>query len=96
MNPLSISESSFSKYVQLRFESSVFDYLEDIGMGGFDRVFGAVWYWFRKYLVYVKIKEKKKLTVAADGWYYESTCLISDYFAINVLTINVSVMSTNT
>ena len=30
--------------VQLSFESSVLKYIEDVGIGIFDRVFSAVWY----------------------------------------------------
>ena len=82
--------------VQLRFESSVCKYFEDAGIGIFDRVFSAVWYRFGKYGISVKIKENKKVIIAADGWYDKSTCLISAYYSSDGLTINLSVMSTQT
>ena len=80
--------------VQLRLKSSVFNFSEDVGIGIFDWVFSAVWYWFRKDGNAVKIKENKKVIIAADGWYDKLTCSISSYFASDGLTINVSVMST--
>ena len=82
--------------MQLRFEYSVFKYLEDVGIENFDRVFIAVWYRFGKYGNAVNIKENKEVIIAADGWYEKLTCLISAYFASYGLTINVSVMSTQT
>ena len=82
------------QYVQLRFESSVCKYFEDVGIGIFDRVFSAVWYWFGKYGISIKFTENKKLIVDADGWYNKSTYLISDYFVSDGLTIKLSVMST--
>ena len=57
--------------MQLIFESSVFEYLEDFGMGIFDAVFGAVWYWFVKYGIAVNIEDNKEAIVAADAWYDE-------------------------
>ena len=54
--------------MQLRFESSVFKYLEDFGIGIFDRVSGAVQYWFRKYGISIKIKYSKEVIISADGW----------------------------
>ena len=62
----------------------------------FYRVFSAVWYWVGKYVIAVKIKENKKVIIAADGWYDKSTCFISVYFASDLLKINVSVMSMQT
>ena len=82
--------------MQLRFESSVCKYFEDVGIGIFDRVFSVVWYQFGKYGISVKIKENKKVIIAADIWYKKLTCLISAYFASDGLTINVSVMSSQT
>ena len=82
------------QYVQLRFEYSVCKYFEDVGIGIFDREFSAVWYLFGKYGIAVKIKEKNKVIVAADGWYDKLNCLISDYFSSDGLTANVSVIST--
>ena len=55
--------------MQLRFESSVCKYFEDVGIGIFDRVFSAVWYRSGKYGIAVKIKENKKLIIAADRCY---------------------------
>ena len=52
--------------MQLRFESSVCNYFEDVGMGIFDRMISAVWYRFGKYGISVKIKENKKVIIAAD------------------------------
>ena len=63
-------------------------------MGIFARVFSVVWYRFGKYGIVVKIKENKKVIIAAEGWYGKSTFLISAYFSSDGLTINVSVMST--
>ena len=80
----------------MSFESSVCNYFEDVGIGIFDRVFSAVWYRFGKDGIFVKIKENKKLIIAADGWYDKSNFLICAYFASDGLTINVSVMSTQT
>ena len=57
--------------MQLIFESSVFEYLEDFGMGIFDAVFGAVWYWFVTYGIAVNIEDNKEAIVAADAWYDE-------------------------
>ena len=82
--------------MQLRFQSSVCKYFEDVGIGIFDRVFSVVWYQFGKYGIVVKIKESKKVIIAANGWYKKSTCLISAYFSSDGLTIFVSVMSTQT
>ena len=59
-------------------------------------MFSAVWYRFGKYGTDVNIKEDNDVIVAADGWYGESTCFISAYFASYGLTKNVSVMSTKT
>ena len=39
--------------MQLRFESSVCKYFEDVGLGIFDRVFSAVCYRFGKDEIYV-------------------------------------------
>ena len=82
--------------MQLRFESSVCKYFEDVGIDIFDRVFSEVWYRFGKYVIAVKIKDNKKVIIAADIWYKQSTCLISAYFSRNGLTIKISVMSTQT
>ena len=82
--------------MQLRFESSVFKYFEDVVIGIFYRVFSAVWYRFGKDGIAVKIKENKKVIIAADGRYNKSTCLISAYFFSYGLTINVSLMSMKT
>ena len=79
--------------MQLRFEYSVCNYFEDVGIGIFDRVFSAVWYRFGKDGISVKIKENKNVIISADEWYDKSTCLISAYVASDGLTINVSVMS---
>ena len=76
------------------FDSSVFDYLESVGIGIFDRVFSAVWYWFGKDGIAVEIKDNKKVIIAAEGWYEKSSCLIIACFASDEWTINVSVMST--
>ena len=80
----------------MRFYCSLFEYLEDVDIVIFDRVFSAVQYWFGKYGIYVKIKENKEVVVAADGWYDKSTYFISAYLPSDVLTINVRVMSTKT
>ena len=53
--------------MQLRFESSVLKYLEDVGICPFDRVFSAVWYWFGKYEISVKIKENKGAFFSLTG-----------------------------
>ena len=82
--------------VKLRFEFSVWNYFEDVGIGIFYRVFSAVWYRSSKDGIAVKIKDNKKVIIAADGWYEKLTCLTSDYFASDGLTINISVMSTQT
>ena len=82
--------------MQLRFESSVCKYFEDVGIGIFDKVFSAVWYRFGKYGIAVRIKVNKKLIIAADRWYDKLTCLISAYFTSDGLTFNVSVMNTQT
>ena len=82
--------------VQLRFESSVCKYFEYVGIDLFYRVFSAVWYRFGKYGIAVKIKENKKVIIAADVWSDKSTCLISAYFASDGLKIIVSVMSKQT
>ena len=68
--------------VQLRFESSVCEYFEGVGIGIFGRVFSAVWYQFGKYEIAVKIKDSKKIIIAADRWYDKSTRLISAYFPV--------------
>ena len=81
---------------QLRFESSVCKYFEDVGIDISYRVFSAVWYWFGEYRIAVKIKENKKAITSAEWWYKKSTNLISDYLSIDGLTTNVSVMSTKT
>ena len=47
------------QYVQLRFNSSVFEYFEDVGIGIFDRVFSVVLYWLGKDVIYSNIKENK-------------------------------------
>ena len=70
------------QYAQLRFESYVCKYFEDVGIGIFNRVFSAVWYGFSKDLIAVKIKENKKVIIAADGWYKKMTCLISAYLLV--------------
>ena len=80
--------------MQLRFESTICDYIEDVGIGIFDRVFSDFWYSFGKYGITIKIKYNKEVIIATDGWYDESTCLISAYFTRDVLTTNVSVMIT--
>ena len=80
--------------MQLRYESSVCNYFEDVGIGIFSRVFSTVWYPFGKYGIVVKTKENKKVIIAAGGCYDKSTCLISAYFPSDGLKINVSVMST--
>ena len=80
----------------MRFESSVFKYLEDFGMGIFYRVFSAVLYQFGKYVIDVKIKDDKEVIIVADGWYKKSTCWISAYFYSDVLTIHLNFMSTKT
>ena len=79
--------------MQLRFESSIFKYIEDFGIGVFDRVFIAVWYWFGKDGIDVNIKDNKEVIFATDRWYDKSNFLISAYFSSNGSTINVSVMS---
>ena len=81
---------------QLRFESSVCKYFEDVGIDISYRMFSAVWYRFGEYRIAVKIKENKKAITAAEWWYKKSTNLISDYLSIDGLTTNVSVMSTKT
>ena len=78
--------------VKLRFEFSVWNYFEDVGIGIFYRVFSAVWYRSSKDGIAVKIKDNKKVIIAADGWYEKLTCLISAYFSSDGLTINVSMM----
>ena len=45
--------------IQLRFESSIFEYLEYIGRGTFGRFFSVVRYQFGKDGISVKIKENK-------------------------------------
>ena len=82
--------------MQLRFESSVCMYFEDVGICIFDRVFSAVWYRSGKYGIAVKIKDNKKVIITTDRLYKKSTCLISAYFSSDGLKINVSVMSTQT
>ena len=52
--------------MQLRFESSIFKYIEDFGMGVFDRVFSTVWYNFGNDGIAVKIKENKEVIIASD------------------------------
>ena len=52
--------------MQLRFESSIFKYLEDFGIGVFDRVFSAVWYQFGKDGIAFNIKDNKEVNIAAD------------------------------
>ena len=81
--------------VQLRFESSICKYVEDVGIGIFDRVFSVVWYRFGKDGIVVKIKDKKVI-ISSERWYKKSTCLISAYFPSDGLAINVSVKSTQT
>ena len=44
------------QYVQLRFESSVLKYIEDVGIGIFDRVFSDILYRLYKYWIAVSIK----------------------------------------
>ena len=80
----------------LRFDSSAFKYLEDVVIGIFDRVYSAVWYWFGKYVIYVKIKENKNVIIAADRWFDKSTFLISAYLVSDRLTIIISVISKQT
>ena len=80
--------------MKLRFEFSVCKYFEDVGIGIFDRVFSAVWYRFGKDGISIKIKSNKKVIIATDVWFDKCTCLISAYFSSCVLTINVSVVST--
>ena len=72
---------SIVQSVKFSFEFSVFKYFEYVDIGIFDRVFSSVWCWFGKDGILVKIKENKKVIIAADGWYKKSTCLISAYFA---------------
>ena len=80
----------------MRFESSIFDYLEDVVIVIFDRFFGVDWHWFSKYETAVNIEENKMVIFAADRWYEKSNCFASDFFAWYGLTINVSVMITKT
>ena len=68
--------------MQLSFDLSVCKYFEDVGICIFDRVFSAVWYRFGKDGISVKIKENKKVIIAADGWYKKLTCLISAYLLV--------------
>ena len=82
--------------MQLRFESYVFEYLEDVGIVIFDRVFGAVQYRFIKDGSAVNIEDNREVIFTAEVWYNELTCLISAYFSSEGLTINVSVMSKKT
>ena len=84
------------QYVQFKFESSVFKYIEDVGIGIFDRMFNVVWYRFGKDGISVKIKDNKKVIIGADRWYEKLTCLISAYFASDGLTVNVIVISMQT
>ena len=65
-------------------------------MGIFDRMISAVWYRFGKYGISVKIKDTNKVIIAADVFYDKLTCLIGAYFANYRLTINLSVMRTQT
>ena len=55
--------------MKLRFESSIFKYIEYVVIGIFDRVFSAVQYWFKKYGITVNTKDNKEAVIAADGWY---------------------------
>ena len=82
--------------MKLRFESSVFKYLEDVGILVFDRLFSVVRYRFGNNGIYVKIKDNMEVIIAADGWCDKFTCLISNYFSSDGLTINASEMSTKT
>ena len=82
--------------MKLRFESSVYEYLECVGIGIFGRFFGAVWYRLVKYGFDVNIEGNKQVIVAVDGWYRKSTFFVSSFFASNGLTIKVSVMSMKT
>ena len=82
--------------MQLRFESYVFEYLEDVGIVIFDRVFGAVQYRFIKDGSAVNIEDNREVIFAAEVWYNELTCLISAYFTSDVLTINIRVTSPKT
>ena len=86
----------FVQPLQLSFESSVFEYLECVGIGIFDIFFRAVCYWLSKDGIAVKVEENMEVIVAADGWYEKLTCLISAYCSNDGLTINVSVMNINT
>ena len=45
----------------LSFEFSVFQYIEDVGIGIFDRVFSAVHYWFGKDGIAINIKDNKEV-----------------------------------
>ena len=68
--------------MQLIFESSIFNYLEDFGVHIFDRVLSTDRYGFGKYGIDVKIKENKEVIIVTDRWYNELTCLISAYFPV--------------
>ena len=59
-------------------------------------MFSAVWYRFGKDEIAFKIKDNKKVTISADGWYEKLTCLISAYSDSDVLAISIIVMSTQT
>ena len=80
----------------LSFDSSVFEYFEDLDISISDRVFSVVLYRLSKDVISLNIKENKELIVAADVWYKTLTYLISTYFYSDRLTINVNVMSTKT
>ena len=95
MNYLRIYEASLSNMCGWGF-IPLFVSILNFLIGIFDRVFSAVWNWLVKYGIAVKIKYNKKVIVAADVWYDKSTCFTSDYFASDGLTINVSVVSTQT
>ena len=79
--------------MKLRFESSVFKYLEDFDICVFDRAFSAVRHQFDKYGIDINIKDNKEVIIVTDGWYDKSTCLISACFASDGLTTQVSMMS---
>ena len=63
--------------MKLRFESFVFKYLEDVGIGIFDKVFSAVRYQLGRDKVSANIKENKEVIISAGRWYNKLTCLIS-------------------
>ena len=81
--------------MQLSFDSSVFEYFEDVNISISDRVFSVGLYWLSKDVISVNIRDNKELIVASDGWYNKLTYFISNYFYSDGLTINVNAMCTN-